>query len=356
MRKGIIIFLIIGVLLTLVFLSADKEIDHSKANLEIPATFVDMVIPEENKMTQEKVALGRLLFYDPILSRDSTVSCSSCHIQSLAFTDGQSFSLGVEGKIGKRSALSLVNVGYYYKGLFWDGRSSSLEEQALHPILDTLEMGNKWPYLISRLEKSPLYKAKFALAFPERNQQEITPKQIGEALAQFQRTIISADSKYDQVERGEATFSASEARGMDIFFDKSDTLPVAECGHCHLDPLFTNQDFENNGIDIWDTIQVDLGRKAISGLKYDLGKFRTPTLRNIALTAPYMHDGRFETLEEVIDHYNKGGHPGLNVSPNVMPLHLSERDKNDLISFLNTLTDYTLLSNKQLSDPFLQNK
>lgn len=331
----------------------DKNNINSKVILDVPGEFVSMVIPDDNQLTKEGVELGRLLFYDPILSLDSTVSCASCHQQALAFTDGRRKSIGINERMGRRSALSLANVGFNYKGLFWDGRSPSLEEQALHPVTDNNEMGHTWPSLLQKLNRNRFYQQKFQVAYPLQVPKKITQKQVANALAQFQRTLISTNSKYDQVLEGKASFSAAEARGMDIFFDKSDILPVAECGHCHTDPLFTNLNFENNGIDSFDSHNPDKGRAEISGRKYDKGMFKVPTLRNIAVTAPYMHDGRFQSLEEVIDHYNTGGHPGINVSPNVMPLHLNERDKADLIAFLNTLTDETFLNNPELSNPFM---
>ncbi len=331
--------------------SLQKEGNTEQVLTDQPAEFVAMQVPEHNPMQKQKIALGRMLFYDPVLSIDSTISCSSCHLQQLAFTDGRPKSIGVRGRKGQRSALSLANVGYYYKGLFWDGKSATLEAQVVHPITDTLEMAAGWDIVVSRLSKMKRYKQAFAEAFGG-SPDEITPLQVAQCLAQFQRTIVSNNSKYDRHIRGEIELTATERRGMAIFFDESDTLPKSECGHCHTDPLFTNQKFENNGIDPFDQIEKDRGRQEITGNRYDKGKFRVPTLRNIALTAPYMHDGRFETLQAVIDHYASGGHAGINVSPNVMPLQLGERDKKDLIAFLNALTDSTLIVDPSLSDPF----
>ena len=160
---------------------------------------------------------------------------------------------------------------------------------------------------------------------------------------QFERTLISKNAKFDQVRRDEAQFTEAEQRGFAIFFDTSEELPHSECGHCHVDPLFTTLEYHNNGIQTGDQLNFpDLGRGAITGNRFDNGKFKVPTLRNIALTAPYMHDGRFKNLEEVIKHYESGGHPAENVSPNVRPLHFTERDRADLIAFLNALTDTTI--------------
>jgi cytochrome c peroxidase len=321
--------------------------------LEEPKAFVKMGIPGDNPLTVEGVELGRYLFYDPILSADETVSCESCHQQARAFTDGKMVSNGVAGRTGRRSALPIFNVGYYYKGLFWDGRVEGLEAQAHFPIHDSVEMATDWATVLQRLRQHPEYPERFWKAYgvaPE----EIDSSHIMKALAQFQRVLISNDSKYDRVERGEASFTESEQRGWHIFFDASETLPFSECGHCHLDPLFTTQEFFNNGIEQVDGLAgfPDMGRGAITGIKYDNGKFRVPTLRNIELTAPYMHDGRFQTLEEVIDHYVSGGHFADNVNPNVRELHFTARDKQDLIAFLKTLTDTTFINNVAFSSPF----
>lgn len=311
-----------------------------------PEGFVKMQIPEDNPLTYEGVALGRALFFDPVLSLDSTISCSSCHQPALAFTDGGAVSRGIAGRMGQRSAPSLLNIGFHYKGVFWDGRSPSLEEQALHPLGDSLEMGNHWDLIQARLRQHPEYPGLFHEAFPGASiDQESTAK----ALAQFQRTLVSANSKFDQVQRGEAQFTPQEKRGWTIFFDAGyPATPMAECSHCHTDPLFTNLDFSNNGLDEISSLDEfpDQGLGQISGNKYDNGKFRVPTLRNILLTAPYMHDGRFKTIEEVVQHYNSGGHYAENVDPNVRPLHLSEKDQQDLIAFLQTLTDSAALSNQ----------
>ncbi len=320
-------------------------------HLKNPALFFKMTYPEDNSLTQEGVELGRYLFYDPILSLDSTISCSSCHLQALAFTDGKSVSQGVKRRKGKRSAPSLVNIGYHYKGLFWDSRSPSLEEQALHPVEDSLEMGNDWEFVIKRLKAHPAYPERFKNAFGIKKE-AIQKEDVAKALSQFQRSLVSADAKYDRMLKGEATFTLEEQRGMSIFFDSSDTLPFSECGHCHTDPLFTHLKLENNGIDPQNGAVFDKGKGELSGQSFDNGQFKVPTLRNIALTAPYMHDGRFQTLDEVVDHYAGGGHPGPNVSPNVRPLKLSDQDKQDLIAFLHTLTDSTVLQRKEWGSPF----
>jgi cytochrome c peroxidase len=314
-----------------------------------PDHFAEMLLPAEPPVTELGVALGRRLFYDPVLSLDSSISCASCHLPALAFTDGRAFSTGVGGRPGRRSSMSLVNVGYYHDGFFWDGRAQTLEEQVLHPIRDTLEMAVDPAVIDERLRRHPYYGPELA-RLPSAGER---PWVI--ALAQFQRSLISADAKYDRVRRGEAQYTESEQRGFDIFFDVGNGLPTGECAHCHTEPHFTNRAFENNGLNAaidWSDFP-DPGRGAITGVAFETGKFRVPTLRNIALTAPYMHDGRFATLEEVIDHYNQGGHYAPNVNPNIHPLGLSERDRADLLAFLQTLTDTNFVTNEAFHNPFL---
>ena len=319
-----------------------------------PTDFTPMLIPEDNPMTAEGVALGRMLFYDPILSRDSTVSCATCHHADKAFTDGLPVSAGFGGRLGKRSALSLQNVGYFNTGLFWDGRSATLEEQSLHPVADSVEMASSWPEAERKLRDHAEYPALFRKAFGIAKVEEINRTTVGKALAQFERTLISADSRYDKVMRGAVRFTESERRGRQIFFDaEPGVLPTGECGHCHQPPMFSGLEYFNNGIDeIRDLTKVkDKGRGAVTGSVFDNGKFRSPSLRNIALTAPYMHDGRFQTLRQVIDHYNEGGHYAENASPNVRLLHFSERDKADLTAFLLTLTDTAFVRDPRFIHP-----
>lgn len=316
--------------------------------------FSPMQFPADNPLTEEGIALGRQLFYDPILSFDSTFSCGSCHQPGRAFTDAKAKSVGMRLRQGRRSAPSLLNVGYHAKGLFWDGRSPQLEEQALHPVVDSLEMGYSWEIIEARLQQHPSYPALFRAAFGITDRRAVNRTLTTKALAQFQRTLVSHDSKFDRVMRKEASFTESEKRGWTIFFDASPTLPQAECNHCHINPLFTDLSYANNGLDeVYDLAKFpDAGRGAVTGVRGHNGQFKVPTLRNIALTAPYMHDGRFRSLEEVIDHYAAGGHYAENVNPNVRTLALSETDKRDLLAFLHTLTDSTALQNPAYQNPF----
>lgn len=317
-----------------------------------PPEFQDILYPEDNPTTELGLAIGQRLFFDPILSGDSTISCESCHHPELAFTDGLPISIGINGRRGKRNAPSLTNIGYLYQRLFWDGRSDNLEEQALHPVADPNEMGGDWPTVVTRLRSHDYYGKALKNAFGLADISDINPDHVGKALAQYQRSLISYNSKFDKVQRGEAKFTESEARGHAIFFDEADftdgpfkDMPVGECAHCHAAPHFTNQRFFNNGLDEAPTLTEfkDMGRGKITGNKYHNGLFRTPGLRNVALTAPYMHDGRMKTLEEVIEHYNSGGHYAENRNANVRPLKLNEQNKTDLIAFLHTLTDTTFV-------------
>lgn len=321
--------------------------------LDIPEGWPSPVVPEWNPTTQQGVALGRALFYDPILSADSTVSCATCHRPELAFTDRRPRAVGVAGRTGRRSSMSLVNVGFAFHGLFWDGRAATLEEQSLHPVTDPLEMDNDWETVLGRIRDHAEYPRLFRAAF---GTAPLDSMLIARALAQFERTLISKDSRYDRMVRGEINFTLAEQRGWTLFFDASRSVPHAECNHCHVDPLFANPTFHNNGLVDEDdeSDESDLGREEVTANRYDRYKFKVPTLRNIALTAPYMHDGRLKTLEEVLDHYNSGGHPGVNVSPNVRKLGLNAQDKADLLAFLHSLTDTTFVKNPTLQNPFIK--
>lgn len=356
-----VLFMTIGMLLSIGILlvgSHKEKTDSAHPPVPVavvnPPGFVRMAIPDDNPLTEEGIALGRRLFYDPILSADSSLSCNSCHLQKYAFAEPGAVSIGVDGRTGRRSAPSLVNVGYYNTGLFWDGRAATLEEQALHPVSNPDEMGADWEAVEQRLRQDAVYRELFQKAFGI-EASEIDRERVGKALAQFQRTLISANAKFDRVQLGLDTFTAAERRGWEIFFDFPGGLPMAECGHCHADPLFTNQEYFNNGLDPAPPRLMefkDEGRGGVTGRRSDLGKFRTPSLRNIELTAPYMHDGRFRTLEEVIDHYASGGHYAENVSPNVRPLRLTAGDKADLIAFLRTLTDTSFVNNPKFENPY----
>jgi cytochrome c peroxidase len=324
-------------------------------NLEIPEHLPTFRIPDDNPLTEDAIRLGQHLFYDPILSADSTVSCSSCHLPEKAFTDGTAFSAGVDGRLGRRSSMSLVNIAYAFNGLFWDGRSLTLEAQALEPIEDPVELHEDWNNVEMKLRRNQMYQGLFRKAFGISNSEEITRDLAVKAIAQFERIIISGNSKYDRVEFGNnAAYTIAELDGRDMFFDADPMTPDAECGHCHNGSLLTTQQYLNNGLDGVESLEEfeDIGRGAVTGILFDNGKFRAPTLRNIELTAPYMHDGRFATLEEVIDHYNSGGHFAPNIDPLITPLGLSEAQKSNILAFLKTMTDTSYLENPLIVNPF----
>lgn len=323
--------------------------------LNIPEGFPRLEIPRENPLTQEGIQLGRLLFFDPILSIDSTISCSSCHDPKLSFTDGKAVSTGVNDQLGRRSAMSLLNMGFVQTGFFWDGRAATLEEQALKPVEDPIEMHEMWPNVVNKLVVHSDYPLLFRKAFGISHSSEITRDLAVKAIAQFERTLISSgNSKYDRVLRGEDVFSDEELAGYSIFFDiDPDIKRHAECGHCHNAPLFTTNEFANNGIEDSDSPDLkDKGLGAVSMKSSELGMFRIPSLRNISFSAPYMHDGRFNELDEVIQHYISGGHQAKNLSPIMRPLNLSKADIEALKSFIKTLDDPDFLSNPAFQSPF----
>ncbi len=349
-----------GLLLLTLFLLGCETSQTPFAVAE-PDQFAAILYPDENPTTAAGLELGRRLFFDPILSADSTISCSSCHLPALAFTDGRRISRGLAGRTGQRNAPGLTNIGYLHRTLFWDGRADDLESQALHPVADPNEMGGDWPTVIGKLRRHPDYPERFRTAFGLEELRELNPDHVGKALAQFQRSLISADSKYDRVLRGETQFTEAEALGNAIFFDLADerdgpygSLPTGECAHCHTPPHFTNQRFFNNGLDaVADlTAFTDRGRGGISKIPYENGLFRVPGLRNVALTAPYMHDGRMDSLEQVIAHYNAGGHYAENRSPNVRPLGLTKGEEAALVAFLLTLTDSSFVNEMRYQSPF----
>lgn len=340
----------------------NKDFNPTPVVLNIPFYFQPAKIPNDNPLTKEGINLGRHLFYDKILSIDSTVSCASCHKQEFAFSDNRRFSPGVNQTLGLRQSMSLVNLVLQDSSFFWDGRSFSLEHQVLFPIEDPLEMKNTIGEVVRRLQNHNQYPDMFSKAFGTTT---ITADMVFKAIAQFERSITSFNSKYDKYLRNQATLTPQELRGMNLFFTHPDPtlrppLRGGNCGDCHLNVSLTDFQFRNNGLDV---NYNDNGRYNITGNVADKGKFRVPHLRNIALTAPYMHDGRFNTLEEVLNHYNEGIqlHANLDIlikaASNVRggrTLGLTEQEKADIIAFLHTLTDSTLIQNPDLKNPFLR--
>jgi cytochrome c peroxidase len=313
---------------------------------------------DDNPMTVEGVELGRKLFWEVKLSGDNTMSCGSCHAPNAAFSDPNQFSIGIDGIEGNRNSMALINLGWA-TDFFWDGRAATLEEQILGPVPNPIEMHQEWPAATAKLSQSTEYRNMFYRAFGEEG---IDSTKVSKAIAQFLRTMISGKSKYDvmymvenQIPRNaeqaqiESTITVNEWAGYDLF----KSLNGADCLHCHKGTMMRIDGFSNNGLD---ATFSDLGRGAITGNSNDDGKFKVPTLRNIEYSAPFMHDGRFATLDEVIDHYSHG----IQISPTVDPLiefsgqggvNLDAQEKQLVKEFLLTLTDLEFINNPDFKDP-----
>lgn len=320
-------------------------------------SFPDPELPKDNPLTREGVKLGRMLFYEKQLSGDNSQACASCHLQKHGFSDTATFSIGIKKQHGKRQAMSVFNLAWHSNEFFWDGRAHLLRDQALKPIQDPLEMDETLDNVVKKLSASAVYKKQFSRAF---NTETITPLLISKALEQFMNSIISNNSKYDKFLAGQATLSAQEERGRFLFFTEFNpsfpTASGADCQHCHGGANFENDKYMNNGLDD-DASVTDIGRQSVTGNAADKARFKVPSLRNVGLTAPYMHDGRFKTLEEVVDHYNlvKNSSTLDGSFQQQLPyggLNLSAADKAALVAFLKTLTDEDLATNPAYASPF----
>jgi cytochrome c peroxidase len=299
----------------------------------VPPGFPSLPVPAGNMLTEARVDLGRRLFYDKQVSRTGEVACASCHLPENAFSDPRQFSLGVEGRVGGRNAPSIVNLAYN-TSFFWDGGAPTLEQQVIGPIINPLEMDMKVGDVTDRLAQDPTY----VNAFQDAYGTEPIPGSLTKAVASFMRTVISGDSRYDRYQQGDRkALDESEKRGMAIA-----TGERGECFHCHVGFNFTNNDFRNDNLY---AVYQDIGRAKVTELDEDVGKFKVPTLRNVALTAPYMHDGSLATLEDVVEHYSTGGILNPNSDPTIQPLNLTPDEKGDLVAFLKSLTDESLSAN-----------
>ena len=326
--------------------------------LEIPYFFSQPNIPANNPLTEEGVELGRHLFWEKRLSRNNTISCGSCHFPDASFSDNSAFSVGLYGDLTDRNSMALVNMAWN-NDFFWDGRAESLEDQLFEPVSNPIEMDLTWPEAEDIIGSDPDYQDMFTAAF---GTPCVDSVRITRAMAQFIRTMISGRSKFDRAYRyGEFQLTASEIRGQELFLAEGGDPNIfpggqngGDCFHCHGGGLtqFTDFQFHNNGLD---SLFDDLGLGGVTGNWFQEGQFKTPTLRNIALTAPYMHDGRFQTLHDVIEHYNMGGHPSPTLDPLMkfegVGLGLSPQDIDDLVNFLNTLTDTEFIENPAFQDP-----
>jgi cytochrome c peroxidase len=310
--------------------------------LDITRRFPQVALPPDNPLTEEGIALGEALFHDTRLSINNTQSCASCHDRSAAFSDTRRVSLGAEGQVGKRQSMPLFNLAWS-QAFFWDGRAPTLRQQVLMPIQDAHEMNETLERAIDKIDD---LKPRFAKAF---GTPEITPDLLAKALEQYLLTLISQDSRFDRAARKVATLTEEEKRGLQLFVTEHDPkrgLFGADCFHCHGGTLFTDHSFKNNGLDL---APADLGLMAVTGKASDRGKFKTPSLRNIAATAPYMHDGRLATLEEVVAHYSGPLIRSDTLDPNLAKhpeggLQLNAEDQRALVAFLKTLTDDTFLA------------
>lgn len=311
---------------------------HSTPRLRVPAGWpAPRYDFSGNPVSAAGFALGRRLFYDPILSRDGSVSCGSCHQQFAAFAHlDHRVSHGVGGINGKRNTPGLFNLAWQ-PDLMWDGSVHHLELQPVAPISNPVEMGGSLALAVDKLRRDPRYPALFERAF---GSPEIDSQRLLRALAQFTGTLVSADSRYDRYQRGEMRFTTQERAGLRVF--------RARCAACHTEPLFTDFSYRNNGLD---EAPADPGRAAVSGNPADQGRFRVPSLRNVALTAPYMHDGRYDSLEQVLDHYADG----IRHSPTLDPLlagglPLSGGERQELLAFLDTLTDESFIHDPRFAE------
>lgn len=352
-------FFLLSTTIILSFYSCKKDPDINNSGLSYNPTYttVDlpafvrtyiaaMPIPADNPLTKEGIELGRKLFYEKMLSNDLTMSCASCHKQENAFDDPRPFSQGTNGAFGNRNAMAVINAAWDVQ-FFWDGRRPSLEAQAHDPVTNPIEMANTWPTVVTRLQNSTTYPDLFFKAFGTRT---VDSTLVFKAIAQFERTLVSFNSKFDKYYyQGDTTlFTAQEKHGLQLY------TTTGKCTHCHqFNTLLTDNTFVNNGLD---DNPADAGLEKFTGKAVDRGKFKVPTLRNIELTAPYMHDSRFATLEQVVEQYSENVRQN---SPNLdghmtdfgSGLHLSAQEKADLVAFLKTFTDKDFTTNPKFSDP-----
>jgi cytochrome c peroxidase len=284
-------------------------------------------VPADNPQTDAKVRLGAQLYFDPRLSADNTISCATCHDPDKAWANHDATDTGIKGQVGGRNSGTVLDAAYM-RFQFWDGRAGSLEEQALGPIHNPIEMGETLENVVRKLNAIPGYRRAFQEVFGT----DVTTDGIAKAIAAFERTIISGPSPYDRYLMGDNdAMSPAAVRGMNLFSGK------AHCTPCHSGAAFSDQSFHNLGVGM-NRPDPDLGREAHTKKAADRGKFKTPGLRNIALTYPYLHDGSEKTLRAVIDLYNRGGVPNPDLDPLMLPLHLTDREKQDLVAFLESLT------------------
>jgi cytochrome c peroxidase len=319
---------------------ADKNVTENDDNV-VPAypvysNFPDIIDNPDNPITIDKAILGKNLFFEKLLSKDKTMSCSMCHQPHKAFADNLPLTPTSGGLNDARNVLPIFNVGFY-NTYNWDGHSDNLEEMIRADFTAITIFQNDEDTVVKRLLAVPKYRDLYQKAFGTTN---IRIEGLTDALAVFIRTIVSGNSKYDRFVRGDVTaLNASEKRGMELFMSDR-----AQCSVCHTPPLFTDLKYHNTAVT---THYFDFGRFYVTGKNSDRGKFRTPTLRNVALTPPYMHNGELETLMEVIEHYNRGGRPFINKSEFIKKRNFTAQEKSDLLAFLRALTDTTFMNDER---------
>jgi cytochrome c peroxidase len=323
-KKGPVVLAALAASLAASLTFAAKD---DKAWFSPPAGFDAPPAPEDNPLTREKAELGKRLYFDKRLSRDGSVSCATCHNPAQGWTDQAPVSTGIKGQKGGRSAPTVLNAAYS-EVQFWDGRAATLEEQAKGPIANPVEMGFTHEEAVSRISGIKGYRAFFKAAFGD---ETVDIDRIAKAIASFERTVVTGNAPFDRFEAGDTTaLTASQQRGMALFYGK------ANCSVCHTGKSFTDSDFHNIGVGM-DKKDFDKGRLALSKQERDTGAFKTPTLRNLSSTAPYMHDGSEKTLEEVVDYYDRGGTSNRWLSTDIHTLSLTKGERADLVSFLKAL-------------------
>jgi cytochrome c peroxidase len=316
--------------------AGDRRVSVPKDTLPAELSLTDIplgldaerAVPKDNPLTAARVRLGRRLFFDPILSADRTLACASCHDPGHGFASPAGVGVGVGGRRTARKAPTLLNRAFG-KAFFWDGREPTLEAQALRPIANADEMGDSVDRIVRRLREDRAYAADFRAAFADGP----SAANLARALASFERVLLTGDSRVDRFRAGDlGTLDESERHGLWLFESRG------QCWRCHAGRNFTDEAYHNTGVG-WGQLSADAGRQAVTHQDADRGRFKTPTLRGLTHTAPYMHDGSLKTLQDVVEFYNRGGVKNPNLDPVMGPLTLSKEEVKDLVAFLRALSD-----------------
>ncbi|MBX7050646.1 MAG: c-type cytochrome [Flavobacteriales bacterium] len=330
-------YLLVLVAASLIACNKSASYQDEPVRLRIPYKFPEIRFPEGNEPTKLRIGLGRILFYDNRLSTNHDMNCGSCHVLSSAFTDGKMVSTGRMGHEGRRNAPTLANIAWMPR-LMMEGGVPTLEAQALAPLHDSLEMGFNMMAYVDELNEDEELRAIAKAAY---GRDSIDPYVVTRSLAAFQRTFISGDSRFDRYRTGyKDELTHDEFEGMRLFYSDR-----TKCGECHSMPFFTDFEYYNIGLE---EEYTDHGKERATHLAGDIGKFKTPTLRNIELTGPYMHDGRMNTLEEVVAFFNEGGRNHVNKDERIAPMNLTDEEQRQLVAFLKTLTDWNFVQNADL--------